>query len=180
MMPHQEEAAVATHKSHSHREEADSVQEAVVDSAQEAVLDSAQEVVVDLAQAAVVDSEPDSDQAAEVEEEDSELEAEEPDSDQAAEVVSTHRKSLGNLIITQSSFNFKVAECKYTNTSTSMWHLKKMTDQQDQDQEQDQLPQLKNITKSSSSRLHLTHNKLPNNKLPPLLLLSMKRLWSTY
>jgi hypothetical protein len=160
MMPHQEEAAVATHKSHSHREEADSVQEAVVDSAQEAVLDSAQEVVVDLAQAAVVDSE--------------------PDSDQAAEVVSTHRKSLGNLIITQSSFNFKVAECKYTNTSTSMWHLKKMTDQQDQDQEQDQLPQLKNITKSSSLRLHLTHNKLPNNKLPPLLLLSMKRLWSTY
>jgi hypothetical protein len=52
---------------------------------------------------------------------------------------------------------------------------------EDQEQEQDQLPQLNNTTKSSSSRLHLIQNKLPNNKLPLLLLvLSMKRLWSTY
>jgi hypothetical protein len=163
------------HKSHSHREEA------VVDSAQEAhshqILGSAQAAVVDSAQAAVVDS-------AQAAEEDSELEEmadlEEDSAQEEAEVVSKHRKSLWNLIITQSSFNFKVAEYKYTNTSTSMWHLKKMTDQQEQDQEQDHLAQLKNITKSSSSRLHLIHNKLPNNKLPLLLLLSMKRLWSTY
>jgi hypothetical protein len=171
------------HKSHSHREEA------VVDSAQEAhshqILGSAQEVVVDLAQAAVVDSAQaavvDSAQAAE---EDSELEEmadlEEDSAQEEAEVVSKHRKSLGNLITTQSSFNFKVVEYKYTNTSTSMLHLKKMKDQQEQDQEQDHLGQLKNITKSSSSRLHLIHNKLPNNKLPLLLLLSMKRLWFTY